>query len=136
MRARKSIVLLLMCFLLPASHLNAQSSGGTFGDDGQNNPNTESDSGGTFGDSDQTNPSTEGSSGGGFSDSDMSGDIPLGDDPNIVFTDSNVKAICVSATTNWDTNHDGELSEAEAAAVTDLGEVLHGSDFNQLRSVL
>ena len=43
--------------------------------------------------------------------------------PNITFTDSNVKAICVSATTNWDTNHDGELSEAEAAVVTDLGEV-------------
>lgn len=35
------------------------------------------------------------------------------------FADSNVKAICVA---NWDTNGDGELSEAEAAAVTDLGE--------------
>ena len=43
--------------------------------------------------------------------------------PIITFTDSNVKAICVSATTNWDTNGDGELSEAEAASVTDLGEV-------------
>ncbi len=36
----------------------------------------------------------------------------------INFADANVKAICV---TNWDTNNDGELSYAEAAAVTDLG---------------
>lgn len=47
--------------------------------------------------------------------------------PIITFTDSNVKAICVSATTNWDTNHDGELSEAEAAAVTSLGAVFKGN---------
>ena len=40
--------------------------------------------------------------------------------PNIVFADTNVKALCVA---NWDTNGDGELSEAEAAAVTDLGTV-------------
>jgi len=57
--------------------------------------------------------------------------------PIITFTDSNVKAICVSATTNWDTNHDGELSEAEAAAVTDLGEVFNGNttitSFNELQ---
>ena len=33
---------------------------------------------------------------------------------NIVFADANVKAICVS---NWDTNGDGQLSYAEAAAV-------------------
>ena len=39
---------------------------------------------------------------------------------NIVFADANVKALCVA---NWDTNEDGELSYAEAAAVTDLGEV-------------
>ena len=39
---------------------------------------------------------------------------------NIDFADANVKAICVA---NWDTNGDGELSYAEAAAVTDLGEV-------------
>ena len=39
---------------------------------------------------------------------------------NITFADANVKALCVQ---NWDTNGDGELSEAEAAAVTDLGEV-------------
>ena len=40
--------------------------------------------------------------------------------PVIVFADANVKAICVA---NWDTNGDGELSEAEAAAVTNLGTV-------------
>ena len=42
---------------------------------------------------------------------------------NIDFADTNVKALCVA---NWDTNGDGELSEAEAAAVTDLGEVFKG----------
>ena len=36
---------------------------------------------------------------------------------NIVFVDPAVKAICVD---NWDTNGDGELSYAEAAAVTSL----------------
>ncbi|MBO7419372.1 MAG: leucine-rich repeat protein [Bacteroidaceae bacterium] len=44
--------------------------------------------------------------------------IPL--DGNIVFADNNVKAICVE---NWDTNGDGELSYAEAAAVTDIGQL-------------
>jgi hypothetical protein len=39
---------------------------------------------------------------------------------NITFADANVKAICVA---NWDTNGNGELSYAEAAAVTDLGQV-------------
>ena len=39
---------------------------------------------------------------------------------SIVFADANVKALCVA---NWDTNGDGELSYAEAAAVTDLGTV-------------
>ena len=39
---------------------------------------------------------------------------------NIYFADTNVKALCVD---NWDTNNDGELSEDEAAAVTDLGTV-------------
>ena len=39
---------------------------------------------------------------------------------NISFDDLEVKRICV---VNWDTNGDGELSKAEAAAVTDLGEV-------------
>ena len=38
----------------------------------------------------------------------------------ISFADANVKAICVA---NWDTNGDGELDQAEAAAVTDLGRV-------------
>ena len=42
----------------------------------------------------------------------------------ISFADANVKALCVQ---NWDTNGDGELSEAEAAAVTDLGEVFKGN---------
>ncbi|MCR5158942.1 MAG: leucine-rich repeat protein [Prevotella sp.] len=44
--------------------------------------------------------------------------------PAIVFADSKVKDICVA---NWDTNGDGKLSEAEAAAVTDLGEVFKGN---------
>ena len=42
--------------------------------------------------------------------------------PAITFADAAVKAICVD---NWDTNHDGELSMDEAAAVTDLGQVFH-----------
>jgi hypothetical protein len=41
----------------------------------------------------------------------------------IVFADLNVKALCVA---NWDTNGDGELSYAEAAAVTSLGYVFRG----------
>ena len=40
--------------------------------------------------------------------------------PNITFADAKVKALCVA---NWDTDGDGELSEAEAAAVTSLGTV-------------
>ncbi len=39
---------------------------------------------------------------------------------NITFADANVKSLCVA---NWDINNDGELSYAEAAAVTDLGQV-------------
>ncbi|MBO7476350.1 MAG: leucine-rich repeat domain-containing protein [Salinivirgaceae bacterium] len=46
------------------------------------------------------------------------------DDTPITFADPNVKTICV---TNWDTNSDGELSYAEAAAVTDLEEVFKGN---------
>ena len=38
----------------------------------------------------------------------------------ITFADAEVKRICVE---NWDTDHDGELSAAEAAAVTSLGKV-------------
>ena len=39
---------------------------------------------------------------------------------NISFADSHVKAVCVE---QWDTDGDGELSEEEAAMVTDLGHV-------------
>ena len=52
---------------------------------------------------------------------------------NITFADANVKTLCV---VNWDTNSDGELSKAEAAAVTDLGEVFQNSkiqSFNELQ---
>lgn len=41
-------------------------------------------------------------------------------DDIITFADANVKSICVA---NWDTNGDGELSYAEASAVTDIGYV-------------
>ena len=50
----------------------------------------------------------------------MEQDIP---DNNIIFQDTIVKSICVA---NWDTDDDGELSYAEAAAVTDLGQVFYG----------
>ena len=57
--------------------------------------------------------------------------VPAG---NIVFEDSNVKSICVA---NWDTNKDGALSYAEAAAVTDLGETFANNTkiktFNELK---
>ena len=53
---------------------------------------------------------------------------------SIVFADANVKAICVA---NWDTDHDGELSYDEAAAVTDLGSVFYNNteitSFNELQ---
>ena len=42
----------------------------------------------------------------------------------INFADANVKAICVA---NWDTSHNGELSVAEAAAVTDIGTAFKGN---------
>ena len=51
----------------------------------------------------------------------------------IDFEDTKVKSKCVA---NWDTNGDGELSEAEAAAVSNLGEVFRYSDitsFNELQ---
>ena len=44
--------------------------------------------------------------------------------PNITFADANIKTICVA---NWDTNGDRELSEAEAAAVTNLGTVFRNN---------
>ena len=60
--------------------------------------------------------------------------VAINDDPNIIFADANVKALCVA---NWDTNGDGELSEAEAAVVTDLGEVFKENttitSFNELQ---
>lgn len=55
------------------------------------------------------------------------------DEEFIEFADANVKAICVE---NWDTNHDGELSYSEAAAVTDIGEIFRESgiiSFNELQ---
>ncbi len=52
----------------------------------------------------------------------------------IQFDDASVKAICVQ---NWDTNGDGELSYAEAAAVTSLGTVFKNNttitSFNELQ---
>ena len=50
----------------------------------------------------------------------LTSDYVVNYSPKISFADANVKALCVS---NWDMNGDGELSEAEAAAVTDLGTV-------------
>ncbi len=46
----------------------------------------------------------------------------------IVFADPNVKQICL----NWDINGDGELSYAEAAAVTDIGDKFYGK--NKIKS--
>ena len=46
--------------------------------------------------------------------------LPKHDKENIQFEDLQVKAICCK---NWDTNNDGELSYAEAAAVADIGDV-------------
>ena len=51
----------------------------------------------------------------------------------IVFADQETKRICVE---NWDTNNDGELSIAEAEAVTSLGNVFKNSritSFNELK---
>ncbi len=56
---------------------------------------------------------------------------------NITFADANVKAICVEPETGWDNNGDGELSYAEAAAVTSIGTVFKGKtniqSFNELQ---
>ena len=46
--------------------------------------------------------------------------LPKHDKENIQFEDLQVKAICCK---NWDTNNDGELSYAEAAAVETIGTV-------------
>lgn len=50
--------------------------------------------------------------------------LPKHDKENIQFEDLQVKAICCK---NWDTNNDGELSYAEAAAVTDIGTTFKGN---------
>ena len=53
---------------------------------------------------------------------------------NIEFADDEVKRLCVEY---WDTDHDGELSYKEAAAVTDLGDVFTSngtiSSFDELQ---
>ena len=60
--------------------------------------------------------------------------LPKHDKENIQFEDLLVKAICCK---NWDTNNDGELSYAEAAAVSDIGIVFKGNTniiaFTELR---
>lgn len=50
--------------------------------------------------------------------------LPKHDKENIQFEDLQVKAICCK---NWDTNNDGELSYAEAAAVETIGTVFQGN---------
>ena len=60
---------------------------------------------------------------------------PNSDTPveNIVFADATVGSLCVE---NWDTNGDGKLSKAEAAAVENLGTVFKGkaiSTFEELQ---
>ena len=56
------------------------------------------------------------------------------DSPIISFADANVKALCVQY---WDFDGDGEMSEAEAALVSTLGEVFYGNrditSFNELK---
>ena len=51
--------------------------------------------------------------------------LPKHDKENIQFEDLQVKAICCK---NWDTNNDGELSYAEAAAVETIGGVFGNTD--------
>jgi len=52
----------------------------------------------------------------------------------IAFNDLQAKAVCVK---NWDLNDDGELSEKEAASVSDIGELFRGNSniktFEELR---
>ena len=50
--------------------------------------------------------------------------LPKHDKENIQFEDLYVKAICCK---NWDTNNDGELSYAEAAAIETIGEVFNSN---------
>lgn len=49
----------------------------------------------------------------------------VNNDDIIQFADAEVKRICVE---NWDTNGDGELSKAEAAAVKDLGNAFNNNN--------
>ena len=59
--------------------------------------------------------------------------LPKQDKDNIQFEDLQVKAICCK---KWDTNYDGELSYAEAAAVTDIGNTFFNTEiiaFNELK---
>lgn len=54
---------------------------------------------------------------------------------NITFADAAVKMLCVSKA-EWDTNGDGELSMAEAASITDIGNTFYSKSiksFNELR---
>ncbi len=60
----------------------------------------------------------------GWTTSVFKGGIVEGPIGNMTFADANVKALCVA---NWDTNSNGELSEEEAAAVTNLGTVFQGN---------
>ena len=61
----------------------------------------------------------------GWTESVFKGGIIEAPSPNITFADANVKSLCVA---NWDTDGDRELSEDEAAAVTDLGMVFKGNE--------
>ena len=60
--------------------------------------------------------------------------VTEGQESDITFDDAKVKALCVD---KWDTDNNGELSYAEAAAVTDLGEVFKDNtditSFNELQ---
>ncbi len=70
----------------------------------------------------------------GWTTSVFKGGIIEAPSPNITFADANVKSLCVA---NWDTDGDRELSEDEAAVVTDLGMVFKGNEditsFNELQ---
>lgn len=52
------------------------------------------------------------------------------DASNISFADEKVKSICIA---NWDTNHDGELSEEEAANVENIGIVFNHTDIETFK---
>ena len=61
--------------------------------------------------------------------------VPTTDDSIISFADPKVKAVCVA---RWDTNGDGELSKAEASAVTSLDDAFKNNkdgitSFNELQ---